>query len=61
MADMSIVTFDYTAAWWTWEDWEVELDWLGQLQCESKGACGMLIHKQHSVVSTCPWRGSDMS
>lgn len=24
------VTFDYTAAWWTWEDWELELDWLGR-------------------------------
>jgi len=22
------VTFSYTAAFWTWEDWELELDWL---------------------------------
>ncbi|EJD43816.1 putative alpha-N-acetylglucosaminidase [Auricularia subglabra TFB-10046 SS5] len=22
------VTFSYTTAWWTWEDWELELDWL---------------------------------
>jgi len=26
----SLVTFDYTAAWWDWEDWELELDWLGK-------------------------------
>jgi len=31
VADTGAVTFDYTAAWWTWEDWELELDWLGQL------------------------------
>jgi alpha-N-acetylglucosaminidase len=24
----SVVTFSYTAAFWTWEDWELELDWL---------------------------------
>ena len=30
VADTSTVTFDYTAAWWTWEDWELELDWLGE-------------------------------
>ena len=23
-----LVTFSYTAAFWTWEDWEFELDWL---------------------------------
>lgn len=22
------VTFSYTSAWWTWEDWELQLDWL---------------------------------
>jgi len=25
---LSTVTFSYTAAFWTWEDWELELDWL---------------------------------
>jgi len=24
----TIVTFSYTSAFWTWEDWELELDWL---------------------------------
>jgi len=22
------VTFSYSAAWWTWEDWELQLDWM---------------------------------
>ena len=26
--DCETVTFSYTAAFWTWEDWELELDWL---------------------------------
>lgn len=29
MLKLGLVTFDYTAAWWDWEDWELELDWLG--------------------------------
>lgn len=29
MIDLTIlVTFSYTAAFWSWEDWELELDWL---------------------------------
>lgn len=23
-----LVTFSYTSAFWTWEDWEVQLDWM---------------------------------
>ncbi|KAJ5161345.1 hypothetical protein N7492_006737 [Penicillium capsulatum] len=59
------VTFSYTAAFWTWEDWELELDWMAlrgvnlPLAWPSKHgiasatfrAPGMVIYPEHGLMT----------
>jgi len=50
VADTSTVTFDYTAAWWTWEDWELELDWLG-----GSSVCLARVLAVYLLSNSTPW------